>query len=177
MDISESQATTLLKAIDGATEERVRDVLRLMCKVSPDAQRIAAEELLVDASKKREAGDTNLEDNSEAETDFPDSGSEGAEDSEVEYLGSTTTTRTEGAPGSSSGAVSAVPEPPRPKRFVPRYAFCENCKEEFDVTENRSDACTYHRRESSYPASLQGALKLTLYSRLRADGRRPVGGQ
>ncbi|KAL2856769.1 hypothetical protein BJX68DRAFT_191502 [Aspergillus pseudodeflectus] len=69
MDISESQATTLLKAIDLATEERVRDVLRLLCKVSPDAQRIAAEELLVDASKKREAGDTNLEDNSEAETD------------------------------------------------------------------------------------------------------------
>jgi hypothetical protein len=145
MDVS--QVTILLKAIDGATEERVRDVLRLLCKVSPDAQRIATDELLVDATKKREKGDMDLEDNSEAETDVPES------DSQVEYLGSTTVPRTEGAP--TSTAVPAVPEPARPKRFVPRYAFCENCKEEFDVTENRSDACTYHPRQCCYLPSLQ----------------------
>ncbi|KAL3442969.1 hypothetical protein BJX65DRAFT_312271 [Aspergillus insuetus] len=132
-------------AIDGATEERVRDILRLLCKVSADAQRIATGDLLVDARKKREAGHTDLEDNSEAETDAPDSESERTDDSEVQYLGSTTTPRAEGAP--ASGAVIAVPEhePARLKRLVPRYAFCENCKEEFDVTENRSNACTYHR--------------------------------
>lgn len=25
-----------------------------------------------------------------------------------------------------------------------RYAMCENCKEEFDVTENDEDSCQYH---------------------------------
>ncbi|KAL3496126.1 hypothetical protein BJX62DRAFT_194144, partial [Aspergillus germanicus] len=98
MDVS--QVTTLLKAIDGATDERVRDVLRLLCKISPDAQRIATDKLLVDASKKREKGDTDLENNSEAETDVPESASERTDDSEVEYLGSTTTPRTGGAPAS-----------------------------------------------------------------------------
>jgi hypothetical protein len=147
MDVS--QVPILLKAIDGATEERVRDVLRLLCKVSADAQRIATDELLVDVTKKRKRGDMDLEDNSKAETDVPDSGSERTDDSGVEYLGSTTTPRTGGAPASprAMGALPAGPGPARPKRFVPRYAFCENCKEEFDVTENRSDACTYHRRE------------------------------
>ncbi|KAF7586147.1 hypothetical protein BBP40_009402 [Aspergillus hancockii] len=30
------------------------------------------------------------------------------------------------------------------KRPRPRYAFCENCEKEFDVTENTSTSCKYH---------------------------------
>ncbi|RDW81573.1 uncharacterized protein DSM5745_05130 [Aspergillus mulundensis] len=36
------------------------------------------------------------------------------------------------------------PEPRGVKRSVARYAFCRNCKEEFDVTENGKDSCRYH---------------------------------
>ncbi|KAL4902183.1 hypothetical protein BDW74DRAFT_181032 [Aspergillus multicolor] len=36
------------------------------------------------------------------------------------------------------------PEPRGVKRSVARYAFCRNCKEEFDVTENQEDSCRYH---------------------------------
>lgn len=30
------------------------------------------------------------------------------------------------------------------KRVRPRYAMCENCSEEFDVTDNVKGACVYH---------------------------------
>ncbi|KAJ0414815.1 hypothetical protein BJY00DRAFT_318469 [Aspergillus carlsbadensis] len=116
-------------------------------QVSPDAQRRATDELPVDARKKREAEDTDLEDNFEAKTDASGSGPEVTADSELEYLGITTATRTENFPTSGAVIVLPVPEAARPrlpKRFVPRYAFCKNCKVDFDVTENRSDACTYH---------------------------------
>ena len=33
---------------------------------------------------------------------------------------------------------------PSPKRFRPRYAECQNCEEEFDVTQNEQKLCRYH---------------------------------
>lgn len=30
------------------------------------------------------------------------------------------------------------------KRPVPRYAHCQNCKSEFDVTQNSEKSCVYH---------------------------------
>jgi hypothetical protein len=30
------------------------------------------------------------------------------------------------------------------KRLRPRYAYCENCEKEFDVTENTSTSCKFH---------------------------------
>ncbi|KAF3398240.1 hypothetical protein F1880_005989 [Penicillium rolfsii] len=33
------------------------------------------------------------------------------------------------------------------KQLVPRFAFCENCEQEFDVTTNSSTSCRYHTME------------------------------
>lgn len=47
---------------------------------------------------------------------------------------------------------AAVPEPesktpaetPKEKKQVPRYEFCDNCKDQFDVSTNTSTSCQYH---------------------------------
>ncbi|KAL4794023.1 hypothetical protein BDV19DRAFT_390535 [Aspergillus venezuelensis] len=39
----------------------------------------------------------------------------------------------------------------RPKIRVPRYAFCTNCKDEVDVTENKSTSCRYHPDDEPEP--------------------------
>jgi hypothetical protein len=93
-----------------------------------DARRITTEELLVDARKTQQAGDTDLETASEGatSTDTTDSEFEASstDDSELESLGST-----------AEGPL------PRVKRLVPRYAFCSSCREEFGATENPSKSC------------------------------------
>lgn len=35
------------------------------------------------------------------------------------------------------------------KQLVPRFAFCENCEREFDVTTNSSTSCRYHTSETA----------------------------
>lgn len=40
------------------------------------------------------------------------------------------------------------------KQPVPRYAFCENCEEEFNVTTNTSTSCRYHTSKISTAQSL-----------------------
>lgn len=47
------------------------------------------------------------------------------------------------APAPDSEAPS---ETPKEKKQVPRYAFCENCKGQFDVSTNTKTSCQYHPR-------------------------------
>ncbi|RDW81572.1 uncharacterized protein DSM5745_05129 [Aspergillus mulundensis] len=59
------------------------------------------------------------------------------------------------------------PEPAQKplKRKIARYAYCMNCKDEFDVTENKSYACKYHpgrSKPSNLPVGSIGVLRLIL---------------
>ncbi|KAL2846145.1 hypothetical protein BJY01DRAFT_213503 [Aspergillus pseudoustus] len=155
-----NQLDALLRGIDYLSDQRVRDILREVLTASPHAQQIAAERLLVDAKKKREETLSESEDEisdpgTASGSDEDRSDSSGDEDSEIEYLG--ISTRVQMPPGIAIPPVR-VPQnptvptitptadlgPARPKRVVPRYSFCSNCQQEFDVTENSSKACTYH---------------------------------
>lgn len=51
-----------------------------------------------------------------------------------------------GPPTSEDGqeATDASTKDESAKQPVPRYAFCENCEKEFDVTTNTSTSCQYH---------------------------------
>jgi hypothetical protein len=46
--------------------------------------------------------------------------------------------------GATARVLKASPIPKTPKRLRPRFATCEHCSEEFDVTENEDDACMWH---------------------------------
>ena len=52
---------------------------------------------------------------------------------------------------SDGGATARVRK--APKRLVARYATCENCSEDFDVTDNRDDASTWHDGMDLYASS------------------------
>ncbi|KAL3456719.1 hypothetical protein BJX64DRAFT_36885 [Aspergillus heterothallicus] len=131
----------LLAAIRNASDDRVRSILRDVCTASTEAQQIAAEKLLVDASKKQQAQNTGTK----AAPDFTSC-------SHLDSLRSISGGRDElpplSAPGPGQAQVTLPPfaslDPTRQKRVVPRYSFCPNCKQEFDVTENTSTACTFH---------------------------------
>ncbi|KAL2867409.1 uncharacterized protein BJX67DRAFT_353043 [Aspergillus lucknowensis] len=150
-----NQLDALLSGIDCLTDQRVRDILREVLKASPHAQQIAAERLLIDPRKKRsealsdamaEAGVPVSNPSFGSESDEDGSDGSADEDSEIEYLGSST--RVQMPPGivipPGPHPSTTDLDPARLKRVVPRYSFCSNCEQEFDVTENSSKACTYH---------------------------------
>jgi hypothetical protein len=45
------------------------------------------------------------------------------------------------------------------KRPASRYATCENCKKEFDVTTNSSKSCVYHPSKSSAAPFVQHSIR------------------
>jgi hypothetical protein len=49
--------------------------------------------------------------------------------------------------GGSKPLLAASEISPLEQRLRPRYATCEHCYGEFDVTKNESDACSYHPKE------------------------------
>ncbi|KAJ5217200.1 hypothetical protein N7468_010208 [Penicillium chermesinum] len=59
---------------------------------------------------------------------------------------------TSGEDEENKGEVSKTDRPPsetaRPKRLRTRYALCQNCNEEFDVSENTQQSCRFHPEES-----------------------------
>ena len=55
-----------------------------------------------------------------------------------------------GPPANEDGqeATDASTKDESAKQRVPRYAFCENCEKEFDVSTNTSTSCHYHTSKS-----------------------------
>ncbi|KAL4785999.1 hypothetical protein BJX76DRAFT_355591 [Aspergillus varians] len=123
-------------AIDTISDERLREIFQSICWAVPEARQLAAEELLVDITEKREVGDSDSEES--------DSSVSEDEDSESEDL--TPILNNQPQPQPNPGPIN--PAASRPKRPVPRYAFCSNCKDEFDVTTNSSKSCAFHPEDA-----------------------------
>ena len=132
-------ATVLHDAINTAHESRIRLALRNACDISGEVSRVVQEMLLVPEEKVKyrivekdlnSEGDVD-EDESDEEEDDEDE-DEDEDDEEEESKHKDTSHQTNG--------VSA----PSLKRLRPRYAFCVNCKEEFDVADNEKDSCVWH---------------------------------
>ncbi|KAK4862136.1 hypothetical protein LT330_003274 [Penicillium expansum] len=87
------EGTTIGRAINNASEQRLRAVLKSICAKNDEARKEAESQMLVVATETKESSNSN-------------------------------------------------------KRAVPRYAFCVNCKKEFDVTTNTEENCRYHPKDN-----------------------------
>lgn len=129
-----SAKALLQSAIDTAQPARLRETLQAICNSSADAAHIASILLLVPENQvkklshrraKSDEGSDKEEDDSEENSD------ENSDDSEDEDDAENGTEVTEAAST-------------KLKRLRPRYAICENCSEEFDVTDNKKKSCSFH---------------------------------
>lgn len=125
----------LTRAIDIATLPRLQIVLKTLCATSPTVVKEVSKLLLAPESKSSiqyypgegssgESGEEDEEDEESEETD-------GDEDKESEDSG-----------GQDAHPVLAPST--GNKRMRSRYVVCENCNEEFDVTENYQGDCIWH---------------------------------
>ena len=108
--------TVLSRAIKNASRPLLQRTLEQICQELPVAEVAATHKLLTTEDRARQEGDSS--DNSESE-DLSDS-------SETQTKPTTT------------------PKAAGTKRIRTRYAFCENCEEEYDVETNSKDSCSYH---------------------------------
>ena len=143
--VAEQQSFIALStAIDTARLDRLRVTLRAICNSSVDASNIARDILLVptetvQCARQRKrlreecANETETEDedgdDEDDDDDDPDSDQSPQEDRE---LGAVTSGKSE------------------PKTMRSRYATCEHCSEEYDVTENKAKACIWHDGKPLY---------------------------
>lgn len=149
--------TVLKMAILDAQPARLRMTLQHICSSSPEALEIARSLLLVpekhvrqktvDRRNRTEDDDTDgdpdedEEDPSEPSDDEDDSANSDDADDEEDDGGD------EGEEEDRRRIVSngvAVIQTSSAKRLRSRFATCTNCSEEFDVTDNGKDSCTWH---------------------------------
>ncbi|KAL4948493.1 hypothetical protein BDW69DRAFT_176363 [Aspergillus filifer] len=125
-------------AIDQISEKTLREVFKSLCVQSPETRQEAASRLLVVGTqkRKREFSDGNSDSNQ-----FSGSKSGPKDPKEAAQALQAAATSLAAAFGLGAGFTSQVA----------RYAFCENCKKEYDVTMNSATSCVYHpeRREPS----------------------------
>ena len=114
-------------AIDEALQDRLRDTLKQLCGNSQDIA-LATEAILLvplDRSNPKTTSDPNgnydKKDGVTSDSRSKDGSKDGASTAKAAW-------------GSLHGL----------KRMRPRYAMCENCEKEFDVTLNESGDCIYH---------------------------------
>jgi hypothetical protein len=116
-------STPLDIAIDTVSESRLRNLFKSLCEMSSETRLLATERLLVDTSEIGE-------------------GTEADGEKEEKYDGNEA--QREDVSQAESG-----PATRNLKRPISRYATCENCEIEFDVTTNSSQSCIYHPGESA----------------------------
>lgn len=118
------EGTTIGRAINNASEQRLRAVLKSICAKNDEARKEAESQMLVVATETKESSNSN-------------------------------------------------------KRAVPRYAFCVNCKKEFDVTTNTEENCRYHPSTTTQKWRSRSIMfdKLTQNRGQRAHWRRSLRGQ
>ena len=123
-----SAKAVLQSAIETAQPARLRATLIALCNASTDTANLASRVLLVpeNGSKKSRHHSMN---NEESGDDGNEESNESSNDSEGEDENDSESAERTGADL---------------KRLRTRYAMCENCSEEFDVTKNEEGACAYH---------------------------------
>ena len=143
-DLERKRAKAILHtAIYSAQKSRLRETLQYMCDSSADAAQSAESFLLVrneeatvkmvdKENKPQEPG----EEEEEEEEEESESDTEG-QDSEDSTSGHST------HDAQKSNRVIA-PTGSSQKRLRPKYATCDNCDEEFDVTTNGKRSCVWH---------------------------------
>ncbi|RDW85422.1 hypothetical protein BP5796_03747 [Coleophoma crateriformis] len=122
----------LSEVIDTLNEDRLRNILRDICRENESARRTVETNYLVPAAmvvpydKDDESEDDEAEEGSDDETDefapnYPPANVHNMKRKAADI------------------SVDVVPSGMRP-----RYAACENCKKEFDVTDNHRGDCVWH---------------------------------
>ena len=106
-----STGEEVMQAIEIATEDRLRSLLRMVCTQSSEARKLLEKEMIISES--------DLEDDDIEEDSEEGSEAEAEDDSEAEP-----TIETKGAAKQGN------------KRQLPRYAVCKRCNQEFDLTFN-----------------------------------------
>ncbi|KAE8411594.1 hypothetical protein BDV36DRAFT_301675 [Aspergillus pseudocaelatus] len=115
----DEQFELLLNAIDSASRDTLQAVLKAMCRDDQSTRDRVSKSLLI------------------TEDQVPiiaseDEGSDGEENEESEVENSRPKERRLNRKSSGS------------KRLRQRYAYCENCDKEFDVTQNTNISCKFH---------------------------------
>ncbi|KAL8673234.1 MAG: hypothetical protein Q9168_002346 [Polycauliona sp. 1 TL-2023] len=123
---TESNSSVLYVAIDEAQPNRLRDTLRQLCSSSKDIALAAEAILLVPLDKSQHTTTSDANGNDRQDGLGSDSRSKDGSKDEASTAKATW------------GSVHGL------KRVRSRYAMCENCEKEFDVTLNESGDCIYH---------------------------------
>jgi len=121
----------LIEALHKASAKRVRGLLMKVCREHPDAKALVQRKFLV---PKREVVPYHADSESENAEESP---------SEVEESDSESEAPT-GYVASAAPSLKRKAEAVEDRELFPRFARCENCKEEFDVTENERGDCIWH---------------------------------
>lgn len=135
----------LEKAISSARLDRLRATLSAICRRSLEAERIACRLLVADPprlrKRKRSDADVAWEDN-----DIEDCQNESLdEEEEAEDVASDEDDcRDESSSSENSGGISIATGRLMTSKQRPKYAKCDRCKQEFDVTKNKKRRCRWH---------------------------------
>ncbi|TVY39472.1 hypothetical protein LOCC1_G005421 [Lachnellula occidentalis] len=127
----------LVEALNKASANRLRDLLMMVCRQHPAAKALVEREFLVPKREvvpyhaNTESEDGNSESEEETESDSENESVEENAQHQViaRYI----------APASTS--VKRKAEASMDNELFPRFAKCENCNEEFDVTKNERGDC------------------------------------
>jgi len=145
----------LTQALRKSSEKRVRKLLMRVCREHPAARALVEREFLVPKSEVVPY---------HADTESEDGGANSEEDSDDEAIISKKKSENDHAilptPNLKRKAGSIDEE------LVPRFAKCENCKEEFDVTANERGDCIWHWGK----ASIQSRVVRSLICGYREEG-------
>jgi len=127
-----SVSEALGKAIDSLSKEHMRLEIHYLCGRIEGAHQALRERLLIHGKNViRYHANTDSE-------DAADSGDESEEDSDED--------ESDGDGRNQNLIPEKILKPIaiRDEEFTPRFATCENCEEEFDVTANLRGDCTWH---------------------------------
>ena len=135
-------AAVLERAIDNVSKDTLRRVVKTLCRTQPLAARFLEDQLLASGPAIKDYENVSTDEESEEdEEDEEDEEEQGTDednekdDGEEEAKPSKTTQNSKGQP---------LAQVAGQKRMRSRFATCEQCEEEFDITENHREACEWH---------------------------------
>ncbi|CAF9925117.1 MAG: hypothetical protein HETSPECPRED_005749 [Heterodermia speciosa] len=137
-----SRSAVLVDAITTAPDERVRAALRLGCELSKEVEQMVQNMLLVPVDR---VSSKIVEKDADSDGYVKEVGSDEEEEDDDKS-----------SEDESDVGHQDVVSAPSLKRFRPRFATCENCKEEFDVETNDGVSCIWHPegKEADYDADI-----------------------
>lgn len=157
------EMATLEHAIATTPEENLRFHVKFACTHCPFTRQRMCEALLAAEDEipvtEGEDGDSSDDGSSATGISDADGRTPGLGPSEKRSEAPQTNGESSGEPPHrihNESASRPRPNPMRRKTFVPRYAICEKCDEEFDVTENSPTSCNYHPSKSLHSSSIGG---------------------